>query len=79
MQNIKAELTPLVGKYYNTKINIKFNNRNYELELNEVEKIYKPSDREVTEDPEFEICDSHFESQDVYELAKIIVNKLNKN
>ena len=77
MVKLKARLEPLKGKYYGSTITLYDDNGDItEFEI-WVMGDYTPSERELADDPEFEVCDSHFESKAGYELCQTIVKAIN--
>jgi hypothetical protein len=88
---VKAELKPLTGKYYGTEIEITDgplkdlcfklwkstgNPSDRELEKNDYTREQLDKNKELLM---YLICDHHYESQEVYKLAKDIVWYLNSN
>ena len=72
---MKAKILPLKGKYYGTEIEVVDDNGlKFGFTLWN-SSSWTPSSREDYEDDE--LCDTHFESKETYELAQKIVNFLN--
>lgn len=81
---IKAELLPLIGKYYETKIKLTVDDDRAQassfwnmLHLN-LRGDHTPSERELKNDPSFISEDSHYETQLTYEVACALIEKINK-
>lgn len=75
---MKAEILPLNGKYYGTGL-LLTTDSGLEYYVNLWNSKGPPSKRELAEwdgDWEFEICDSHYESEETYKLAQTIVRAL---
>ena len=81
---LRAELLPLTGKYYGSRIALK----NEDGRIDDQIVIWimgdcTPSERELAGHDEaeygpYEVCDSHFESTLGYEVCKLIVEAINE-
>lgn len=83
MTKITAELAPLEGKYYGTKIILRNPEGSEAWILVWVNRVgnYKPSERELEsleEGEEYEVCDDHFESETSLNICRKIVAALNE-
>ena len=75
---ISAQLLPLDGKYYGTKVEIVKNGYVYQITLWN-SGSGQPSQRELERCPTFEVQDGHFESVETYEVATAMVDELNRS
>lgn len=78
----RAEIAPLSGKYYGSRINLIGPDDEKDLIEVWLSGDHKPSERELEAWDEdeygpYEICDSHYETQFGYEVCKLIVGAIN--
>jgi hypothetical protein len=84
---MKAELKPLDGKYYGTEVSITSDdNKGFGEGLIQIWVMgnWEPSRRELEGYPdeygdEFEICDSHYETETGLKIAELLVEAINDN
>jgi hypothetical protein len=81
---LRADLAPLEGKYYGSKIVLRTDDGHEEWIMVWVNSVtdFTPSERElegwdVEEYGEYEVCDNHYETQGAYLICKRIVETLN--
>ena len=81
--NLKAELLPLEGKYYGSRIALRSDDGQVDDQIEIwIMGDYTPSERELEgwdeeEYGPYEVCDTHFESALGYEVCKFIVAAIN--
>jgi hypothetical protein len=76
---LEAKILPLDGKYYGTCVELTTDDGTSSwIQIWHTDSS-KPSEREIADwEGEYEICDSHYESQTAYEVAQKIVEMLNR-